>query len=642
MVLLTAAAPAAEALVAAVTEMIDEEGKLPASPERKQLLKAMGDMRGDFAVAMGHLRAYLLSGDVSDRKKFTHFWENFENGVTSVGASKKLLTPTQSASFDALMKQRDEFAPLPEQMFSIRESAWWNMPVDILMTKAAPRALKIIDLLEGSKGADGVRSGGLKTDQQNMLEEESRTATTSMSFLMKIEWFLLAIGLIAGALVAQFTARSIVTPIKGMIGTMTALANGNLKIDVPALDKKDEIGEMAKAVAVFRDTAIEKVRLDQESLEERQRIETLEAQRKAEAAVVERDRELAIRSIGAGLEKLSARDLTCRLTDDMPEAYRRLQADFNAAMSQLEAAIADVGSAADTIESGANQIAAAADDLSRRTEQQAASIEETAAALEEITTTVNKTAEGATHASQIVAATKDGAEKSGDIVRQAIEAMGRIEQSSQDIGQIIGVIDEIAFQTNLLALNAGVEAARAGDAGKGFAVVASEVRALAQRSAQAAKEIKSLVSGSTSQVDAGVTLVAQTGTALGRIAGEVAEVDKLISDIANGAREQATALQEVNTAVGQMDQTTQKNAAMVEETTAASHNLRQEMEALVHSVASFQIGHGASAKTTTAAPRQPAKPSFATPRPELKWSASGGGAVRKADAAPAQDDWEEF
>ena len=226
------------------------------------------------------------------------------------------------------------------------------------------------------------------------------------------------------------------------------------------------------------------------------------------------ERAVVTNSVGAALARLAAKDLTYRMTDDLPEAYRRMQADFNAALEQLEEAVLGVKASVEAIDSGTVEIATASDNLARRTEQQAANLEETAAALEEITVTVNKAAEGAVQARQVVATAQDDARVGGDVVRRAVDAVGGIEKSSRQIGQIIGVIDEIAFQTNLLALNAGVEAARAGEAGRGFAVVASEVRALAQRSAEAAKEIKVLISNSTQQVEQGVRLVGETGESL--------------------------------------------------------------------------------------------------------------------------------
>jgi methyl-accepting chemotaxis protein len=250
------------------------------------------------------------------------------------------------------------------------------------------------------------------------------------------------------------------------------------------------------------------------------------------------------------------------------------------------------------ISSSAAEISSASDDFSRRTEQQAAALEETSAALEEITVTVRKTAEGSQHAREVVGAAKDDAERSGEIVRQTVAAMGGIEKSSQEISQILGAIDEIAFQTNLLALNAGVEAARAGEAGRGFAVVASEVRALAQRSADAAKEIKTLIAKSNQQVEQGVASVGQTGEALNRIMTQVTEINAIITDIAASAQEQAAGLQQVNVAINQMDQTTQQNAAMVEQSTAACHALTQEATDLDRLMSSFKVEQDGAGKIT--------------------------------------------
>jgi methyl-accepting chemotaxis protein len=305
-----------------------------------------------------------------------------------------------------------------------------------------------------------------------------------------------------------------------------------------------------------------------------------------------------------------------------------------------------IQSTSQSIRSGTDEIRAASDDLARRTEQQAASLEETAAALDEITAAVRKTAQGAEAARNVVSTAKLDAEHSGAVVHDAIAAMSKIETSSQEITQIIGVIDEIAFQTNLLALNAGVEAARAGESGRGFAVVAQEVRALAQRSADAAKEIKTLISVSTEQVGSGVDLVGQTGAALDRIVSQVVQLDSSVREIAASAQEQATGLQQINSAINHMDQTTQQNAAMVEESTAASHALSQETEELARLVARFEIGAEAASPRRMAGPA-PATRAARPPQPMLKaisTRAGGGGALRKPSAAPAsaRPDWEEF
>ncbi len=293
--------------------------------------------------------------------------------------------------------------------------------------------------------------------------------------------------------------------------------------------------------------------------------------------------------LGEAMARLSSGDLRQRLDQPFSKTFDKLRTDFNQVIQKLNQVLSGIASSIDTVNASAEEISTASTDLSQRTEAQAASLEETAAALEEVTQTVKKTTESAHLANQVVGAAKGEAEKSGEIVGRAVKAMGRIENSSDEIGKIIGVIDEIAFQTNLLALNAGVEAARAGDAGRGFAVVASEVRALAQRSAEAAKQIKTLISASGADVEAGVTLVRQTGEALGAIVAKVMEITALVGDIAGAAEEQNRALDEVNVAVGQMDQSTQQNAAMAEEAKAAVASMKQQIQRLGEAIGQFRL-----------------------------------------------------
>jgi methyl-accepting chemotaxis protein len=342
----------------------------------------------------------------------------------------------------------------------------------------------------------------------------------------------------------------------------------------------------------------------------------------------------ALDVMGQALDALARGDLQRRIDETLPGGFDKIKDDFNNAVDKLREAFGDVGESANVIRSSSTEVSKAADDLARRTETQAASLEETAAALEEITATVNKTADSTRHASEVFDATKSEAEKGGAVVREAVDAMRRIEHSTRDIGQIIGVIDEIAFQTNLLALNAGVEAARAGEAGRGFAVVASEVRALAQRSAEAAKEIKGLISASTTQVESGVVLVTRTGAALEQILAQIGEVSQVVTEIAAGSREQATGLSEVNRAVSQLDSMTQQNATMVEETTAASHSLSHEAEELSRLISVFQLGRGARA------PSSAARAVAAREQAPLKRVAERGG--RGAPAAPGGGDWQDF
>ena len=448
------------------------------------------------------------------------------------------------------------------------------------------------------------------------------------------------ITMLGSAALAWFLTMNIKGAVQKIAGATEKLARGDAEVDLDALSRKDELGAIVGSLTVFRDNQrhLEQLRQEQEA----NRSATEEERRRAEEAqrAVAEEQRLVVTSLAGALDKLAAGDLTIRLGEAFPGDYEKLRNDFNAAVEKLEEVMRAICASTASISSGSAEISNGAEDLSRRTEHQAATLEETAAALDEITATVQRTATGATAGREAVAAAKTDAERSGDTVSRAVVAMNGIEKSAHEISQIIGVVDEIAFQTNLLALNAGVEAARAGDAGKGFAVVASEVRGLAQRSADAAKEIKSLISASTKQVEEGVSLVGEAGAALQRIVTHVNEISGLVGDIASSAREEAQGLQEVNAAVNQMDQVTQQNAAMVEEATAASRMLADETKELARLVSRFSISGAESLQYTAGA--RGAAPSRA-PAPPAPLSV-GATALKAEPAAPQPeaDDWEEF
>ncbi len=446
-------------------------------------------------------------------------------------------------------------------------------------------------------------------------------------------------------LVVYLMHRGISRLLGSLSGAMGRLSEGHSDTEIVGAERRDEIGRMAGALVTFRQAAVDKARLESDAEEQRHAIDAERRSSQALVAETQSRQEAVVGALGTGLDRLSKGDLTSQLDHAFSAEYEKLRTDFNATAVSLRETMRTISSATTAINSGSDQIATASDNLARRTEQQAASLEETAAALNLITETVNKMAANTAKAAQVVATTRGAAEGSGTIVQHAVDAMGKIKDSSLQITNIIGVIDEIAFQTNLLALNAGVEAARAGDAGRGFAVVASEVRGLAQRSAEAAKEIKALISASTEQVENGVVLVDRTGAALRDIIEKVADMDGLVRQISSASREQATGLAEINTAVSQMDQVVQQNAAMVEESTAAAHALRHETQDLSSMVGRFEIGAMARTGRDHAAGRSaPAPGATRLPlrggaaRPMLKTT---NPVKRAAEAAPAKD-WEEF
>ena len=372
-------------------------------------------------------------------------------------------------------------------------------------------------------------------------------------------------------------------------------------------------------------------------------LKDLTAEREAKAALetAERDRQvqqysLVSGSLGQALAKLAGGDLTHRIEAGLPEWSRQLMTDFNAAAEKLQTVLIELSDRADSIQDGSQQISTAIAQLSRRTEQQGESLQRTVVSVGGINSTVERATKGASQARTAVATAKSDAEQSGGIVRSAVSAMDSIETSSKQIGQIIGVIDEIAFQTNLLALNAGVEAARAGDAGRGFAVVASEVRALAHRSAEAAKEIKNLISTSGEHVQHGVALVGQAGNSLSRIACQVGDIDGVVGEIAATAETQSREVDDMKSAIREMEQVTKQNAAMVEETTEVGALLLEEVDHLTAIVARFQTGRKPSAKRpATARPASGVRPSA---RPPAAKVAKGSNLARKVEL----ENWEAF
>ena len=449
-------------------------------------------------------------------------------------------------------------------------------------------------------------------------------------------WIAVALGLLAVATVTGavlwFLNRSVLSPISTLTDKLGRLAEGDHTIESGLTARLDEIGQMATAAERLRQAGIEAREAERDAAQSRASAEAERESAEADRHRAHTSQQQAVQALGSALERLAQGDLTHRIAASFPDAYVKLRDDLNGAFEALETALSQISDNAEAVRHAATDIATASDDLSRRTESQAASLEETAAAIEEITSTTRSTADNASRARQVVARAKAEAESGGDVVRQAIGAMSNIETSSEKIGQIITLIDEISFQTNLLALNAGVEAARAGEAGKGFAVVASEVRALAQRSADAAKEIKGLILSSKHEVEKGVELVGGTGEALERIIARVAEINDAVGEIATSAAEQATGLQEVNGAVSQMDQITQQNAAMVDKASIAVRALSQQTDEFARLVGRFEVS---AAKRKPPAARPVAVSSAPIAMPPSPPSAASSTASRGPIKMPA-------
>ncbi|OJG00916.1 methyl-accepting chemotaxis protein [Pararhizobium antarcticum] len=413
-----------------------------------------------------------------------------------------------------------------------------------------------------------------------------------------LQYLILAIGvgvmLIFGGL-AYVAIRASISPLSRLTGSVQTISAGNLDVTVPYLEKQNEFGGIARALAVFRENALAKRQMESENESRRLETDAERASRDSEKKALDGQIDFAVSELAAGLGRLSQGDLSRQIDTPFTGRLEQLRVDFNGSIIRLQDTLGNIRNNAMAIQRNGTKMRASADALSKRTEAQAASLEETAAAVEEITVTVKSSAGRAHETNRAVAQTKKSADSSATVVSNAISAMGRIEDASRQIEQIIEVIDEIAFQTNLLALNAGIEAARAGDAGKGFAVVAQEVRELAQRSAGAAREIKELINKSTSEVSTGSQLVQETGAVLASISTQIVAISQHVEMIATASSDQSAALSEVNGSVNQMDQMTQQNAAMVEETTQASRQLANEADTLMMLVEQFRLDAATSA-----------------------------------------------
>ncbi|MCM2477490.1 methyl-accepting chemotaxis protein [Rhizobium sp. CG5] len=436
--------------------------------------------------------------------------------------------------------------------------------------------------------------------QKNLLVvgQDEQTVLASANELAWWAFLATVAVLVAMGGVGLLVSSGLTRPLTDLANLMNRLNQGDKSIDIPSANRADEIGSMARALESFRQNALEKERMEADSVARTRQIDDERQQREVEKARSAQELEEAVSALATGLQNLSNGKLNLRINTAFVPSLDHLRIDFNQSVEKLEETIRSITASADTIRGGSGDLKSASEDLAHRTERQAASLEEAAAALGEMTGSVNDALKRCETAVGVAADALNGAKESSTVVNQAIVAMERIESSSSKIRQIIDVIDQIAFQTNLLALNAGVEAARAGEAGKGFAVVAQEVRELAQKSSGAARDISQLINTSTTDVEGGVALVLKTGESLHRIEANIASINEHIGAIAASSRDQSSRLGEINASVNDLDHVTQQNAAMVEQTTAAAFALASEADGLNDQVSHFAIGQSRPQATT--------------------------------------------
>jgi methyl-accepting chemotaxis protein len=585
------------------------------SLEMKNIAQRIQDAHGQVYMLLTHQAGKIDTNKIEAQTK--DVVASFGAIEASLKALEPKMNPAQKPMLVKLEKQVDETKSAVDLVGS-------------MMTADFSAAVSFIDPFEKSyQGMLATLDQVVKATQEQTNAQAQASADHSAETQASIQTIAL-ITLLLVALMATLAVIILRRDVKKIADATETLASGDTRVDLESMERRDEFGAIIRSLEVFRDNEARLVEARREQEETRHAVDTV------------------VTSLADALNHLAAGDLTYRIKTEFQGGYSKVRDDFNAAMHKLEDTLRVIWQVMFNVQSGSSEISRAADDMSRRTEHQAATLEETAATIDNITATVKKTAEGALNARDAVATAKEDATRTGHVVTDAVSSMHEIEKSAAQIGQIVGVIDEIAFQTNLLALNAGIEAARAGDAGKGFAVVASEVRALSHRSADAAKQIKSLIGTSTTKINQGVGLVVEAGKALDRIVTQVTEINDVVNEITASAQEESNSLAQVNTAVAELDGVTQGNAAMVEESTASSHSLATETENLANLLGRFQV-NGVDRRIIEPKDVKKAKPAD---KPVASARAAKAAPKREkiavnaspAPAAPAAggDDWVEF
>ena len=553
-ILINDAAPLAAIQVAQITAMIDEEMTRDATKARKNLLGIMADVRGSLAISLANIRAYLLSGDIGFKNKFDASWAKNETRFGDLSASGRLFSASQKTAFDAFRAARSQFSPLPASMFEIRGSNRWNMANYTLVKEAAPRAGRILDILEGVKSTQSVRSGGMVDNQKNLLNDDALQVSQHLETLIFLNWGLLAGGIAVAIATIYFTNRAISVPIGSMTETMTKLAGGDNEVIVGDIDRKDEIGKIAGAVQLFKANAIDRIRLEKESKElaeqqaaDKEASDARQREREQAEQEAEREQRAAQAKKGEAIEKL---------VSDFNAEVVGILSDVTGASSQLEATAKSMSSVANETNGQATIVAAAAEEVSANVQTVASAAEEMGVSVQDIAAQIKNTNDQV-HGASVKS-------------KETAQTMQELEGASQEITNVVQLINDIAEQTNLLALNATIEAARAGDAGKGFAVVASEVKSLATQTAQATSTINSQIQDVQNRTAASATAMSEIYDAVGKSAEYASAIASAIEQQQAVTLEISSSVQEAANGAGEVSQNITGVSSGANETTAAA------------------------------------------------------------------------